>query len=246
MKATRLALVVIGATCSLRVAADDPAGTPEDWPPAIPRSYYGLLLGDRLETRLADDVDAYVWDVQGWYGSGRNRAWVKTEGEGEFGRSPESAELQVLYSHLFAPFWDWQVGIRHDFSPNPERTHAVIGIQGVAPYEFELDSALFVDEEGEVTARLEAEYNLNITQRLVLQPRLEVNAAFSGIPEVSRGSGINATELGLRLRYQIRREFAPYVSVSWERLYGDTRDMARRAGEPVSVTAFVAGVRFWF
>ncbi|MEX2481965.1 MAG: copper resistance protein B [Gammaproteobacteria bacterium] len=246
MKITCCLLGFVTGLISLHTAAYDPAGTPDDWPSPMQHSYYGMLLGDRVETRFADEVDGYVWDVQGWYGSGRNRAWVKTEGEGEFGRSPENAELQLLYSHLFAPFWDWQVGIRHDSSPDPELTHAVLGVQGVAPYEFELDSALFIDENGEVTARLEAEYNLNITQRLVLQPRVEMNVAFSDIARVGRGSGLNTTELGVRLRYQIRREFAPYIGVSWERLHGETGAIARRAGEPVSVTAFVAGVRVWF
>ncbi len=243
------AACVLGALALLTVldgAAYDPAGTPDDWPSPMPHMHYGMLLGDRLETRFADGADAYVWDVQGWYGSGRQRAWMKSEGEREMGSSPESAEVQLLYSQLFAPFWDWQVGVRHDFSPNPELTHAVIGVQGVAPYEFELDSALFVNEYGDVTARIEAEYNLNITQRLVLQPRVELNAAFSDVGEVGLGSGLTASELGLRLRYQLAREFAPYIGVSWERLHGETRDIARRAGERASITAFVAGVRLWF
>ncbi len=246
MKSVHYLAGLAALTAALQAPAYDPAGTPDDWPSPMHHTHYGMLLGDRVETRFADEVDGYVWDVQGWYGSGRNRAWVKTEGEGEFGHTPESAELQLLYSRLIAPFWDWQVGLRHDFSPNPELTHAVLGIQGVVPYEFELDSALFIDEDGEVTARLEVEYNVNITQRLVLQPRLELNAAFSDIPQVDRGSGLNATELGLRLRYQVRREFAPYIGISWERLHGETRDIARRAGEPASITAVVAGVRFWF
>ncbi len=200
----------------------------------------------RSEGYDRDEVDTYVWDLQGWYGGDYDRLWVKTEGEGEQGKSPESAELQALFSRRFAPFWDWQLGIRHDFEPSPNRTHLVLGLKGVVPYEFEWDSALFVSDEGDVTARIEAEYDLRITQRLVLQPRLELNAAGSDMPELGLGSGLNSTEMGIRLRYEFRREFAPYIGVSWEQRYGDTADFSRLGGEPTSVTSVVVGVRAWF
>jgi copper resistance protein B len=205
-----------------------------------------MVLVDRFEAAYADNIDAYVWDAQGWYGGDFNRLWVKTEGEGEQGNSPESGEFQALFSRKFSPYWDWQLGVRHDFKPNPSRTHAVIGLQGVMPYEFEWDSALFISEEGDLTARLEAEYDLRITQRLILQPRLELNAAASDVPELGLGSGINSSELGIRLRYEFRREFAPFIGVSWERRYGDTADFADSAGEKVSKTFFVVGFRAWF
>tara|TARA_R110002049_G_scaffold308839_1_gene514405 strand:- start:13300 stop:14037 length:738 start_codon:yes stop_codon:yes gene_type:complete len=227
--------------------AYEPAGTPQDWPNPIPdQKPYWMVLADRLEARYSDEKDIYVWDVQGWYGGDYNRLWIKTEGEGEQGKSPESAELQALFSKRFLPFWDWQVGIRHDFEPSPDRTHAVIGLQGVVPYEFEWDSAIFVSEEGDVTARIETEYDLRVTQRLVLQPRLELNAAASDVPELGIGSGLNSSELGVRLRYELRREFAPYVGISWEKLYGDTADIARREGEDSSATFLVIGLRAWF
>lgn len=225
----------------------EPAGTPADWPNPIPdQKPYWMVLVDRLETRFADEVDTYVWDMQGWYGGDYNRLWVKTEGEGEQGKSPESAELQLLFSRRFAPFWDWQLGIRHDVDPNPQRTYAVLGVQGVMPYEFEWDSALFVSNKGDVTARIEAEYDLRITQRLILQPRLEINAAASEVPELGLGSGLNNTELGVRLRYEIKREFAPYIGVSWEKLYGGTADFSESEQEPTSVVSIVVGVRAWF
>ncbi len=225
----------------------EPAGTPQDWPNPIPdKKPYGMILGDRLEARFSDDKDIYVWDVQGWYGGNYNRLWIKTEGEGEQGKSPEGAEVQALFSKRFLPFWDWQIGIRHDFEPSPDRTHGVVGLQGVMPYEFEWDSALFVSEKGDITARIEAEYDLRVTQRLVLQPRLELNAAASDVPELGLASGLNSTELGVRLRYEVKREFAPYVGVSWERLYGDTEDIARLEGEETSSTFLVFGFRAWF
>jgi len=225
----------------------EPAGTPDDWPNPIPdQKPFWMVLSDRFETRYAGDVDTYLWDAQGWYGGDYSRLWIKTEGEGEHGESPENAELQALFSRRFAPFWDWQVGVRHDFEPGPARSHLVLGLQGVAPYEFEWDSALFVSDEGDVTARIESEYDLRITQRLIVQPRLELNVAGADIPELGIGSGINSTELGVRLRYQFKREFAPYIGVSWEKLYGDTADLSRLGGEPTSVTSVVLGIRAWF
>jgi len=119
-------------------------------------------------------------------------------------------------------------------------------MQGVIPYEFEWDSALFVSDKGDVTARIEAEYDLKISQRLILQPRLELNASASEVPELGLGSGLNNTELGVRLRYEIRREFAPYVGVSWEKLYGGTADFSELEGEPASVVSIVVGIRAWF
>jgi copper resistance protein B len=227
--------------------AYDPAGTPDDWPNPIPdRKPYWMVMSDRLEASVDDGVDTYVWDVQAWYGGDFNRLWIKTEGEGEQGESPEGAEVQALYSWRFLPFWDAQVGVRHDFKPNPTRTHAAIGLQGVVPYEFEWDSALFVSDKGDLTVRIEAEYDLRLTQRLVVQPRLELNAAASDVPEIGLGSGLNSTELGVRLRYEFRREFAPYIGFSWEKRYGETADFARQEGKTTSRTFVVVGLRAWF
>lgn len=223
--------------------AYEPAGTPDDWPmPVMDDHNYGMLLIDRAESALEDGGE-YTWDLQGWYGGDRNRAWLKTEGEGEWGGSTD-AELQLLFGRMFAPYWDWQAGVRQDFGS--ERSHLVLGVQGVAPYEFEIDAALFLSEKGDLSARLEAEYELLLTQRLVLQPRLEIEAALSDDRAAGTGSGLNHGELGLRLRYEIRREIAPYVGLSWERSYGDARDLARLEGEDSSKVAVVAGIRAWF
>jgi copper resistance protein B len=227
--------------------ADRASGTPDDWaPPMHTPGPYWMVLGDRTETGFGDGEESYVWDVQGWYGSDWNRLRWKTEGEGEGGESPEEAELQLLYSRLFSPYWEWQLGVRHDFEPGSGRSHLVAGLQGVAPYEFEVDAAVFVSEDGDVSARLEAEYDLLLTQRLILQPRLEINAAFNDVTELAIARGVNNTELGIRLRYEIRRELAPYLGIDWSQSYGRTADIARMSGEHTSRTAIVAGLRFWF
>lgn len=246
MKFASIAVVSL-ALGAVGTHAYEPAGTPEDWPePMMGDMPFAMLMADRLEAGFADEADTWVWDLQGWYGGDRHRWWFKSEGEGEFGSSPEAAELQLLFSRMFAPFWDWQVGVRHDFRPRPDRTHLVLGIQGVAPYEFELDTALFLSEKGDVSGRLEAEYELRITQRLVLQPRFELNAALADDREIGLADGVNSTELGLRLRYELERELAPYIGIAREQLHGGTADLARAAGEPTALTSIVIGVRAWF
>lgn len=227
--------------------AAEQAGTPDDWDmPMHKPGPFWVLLGDRAETGFSDGQDSYTLDIQGWYGYDWNRLRWKMEGEGIQGESPESAEVQLLFSRMFATYWEWQVGVRHDFEPGPARNHFVAGVQGSTPYEFEIDTAVFVSEDGDVSARLEAEYDLLLTQRLILQPRLEINAALSDVPAFDTGRGINNSELGLRLRYEFRREFAPYIGISWLQRYGDTADLLRQEGEDTSVTSVVVGIRFWF
>ena len=201
--------------------------------------------GDRLEYRVRAGEDGYLWDVQGYYGGDIDKFWFKSEGEGSFGEPAESAEVQALYSRAIAPFFDLQAGVRQDLT-GLDRTHAVVGIQGLAPYMFEIDAAAFLSTKGDLTARIEAEYDQRLTQRLILQPRAEVNLSAQDIPELGIGSGIDNVELGLRLRYEIVPEFAPYVGIEQEWKLGGSRDFAKLAGEDPSVTNYVVGMRFWF
>lgn len=201
--------------------------------------------GDRLEYRARAGEDGYLWDVQGYYGGDIDKFWFKSEGEGSFGEPIEDVEVQALYSRAIGPFFDLQAGIRQDLT-GPERTHAVLGVQGLAPYMFEVDAAAFLSTKGDLTARIEAEYDQRITQRLILQPRAEMNLSAQDIPELGIGSGIDNLELGLRLRYEIVPEFGPYIGVEQEWKLGGSRDYAHAAGEDASVTNYVVGVRFWF
>lgn len=205
-----------------------------------------LLLADRFETHIADGEDAYAWDIQGWYGGDIHRLWLKSEGEGVFGEGTEEVELQALYSRAVTPFFDVQAGVRHFIRPDDERFWLTAGLQGLMPYSFELEAAAFVSDDGDLTGRLQANYDLHITQRFVLQPRIEVNIAAQEIPELTIGSGLGSVETGLRLRYEIRREIAPYLGLSWERKLGDTGDLAVAAGDERRSRGLVAGIRFWF
>ena len=207
----------------------------------------GSVLIERLEARIAADGDegGYVWDAQAFYGGDINRFVLKTEGEGEFGGELEDAEIQALYSRAIGPFFDLQAGVR--FDPEPDaRGHLVVGVQGLAPYMFHVDGALFLSDRGDLTARLEGEYDQRITQRLIVQPRLEVELSAQDIPERGIGEGITKIEPGVRLRYEIEREFAPYVGIEYEAALGETADIARAAGEDPDGLKFVFGLRAWF
>jgi copper resistance protein B len=205
------------------------------------------VIIDRLEVGFGDDDESYLWDVQGWSGGDINRFWWKSEGEGDFGGEFEEAELQALYSRAVTPFWDLQTGVRQDFRPDGEdTTHLVLGLQGLAPHWWEIDAAAFLSTDGDLTAGVEAEYDQRITQRLILQPRLEIDASASDIPELEIGSGLSSVEAGLRLRYEFRKEFAPYVGVEWSRAFGETADYIEARGGETDDTRFVVGLKAWF
>ncbi len=211
---------------------------------------FSKVIFDQLEYRNNDDNNTLRWDMQGWIGTDYRKFWVKFEGEDETSSSTGELELQTLYSQSIAPFWDFQMGIRYDTNygsgPNNDRFFAVIGFQGLAPYWFEVEPAFFVSEDGDVSARLVTTYDLLFTQKLILQPRFEINAAASEVSDFGIGKGINDIQLGLRLRYEIHRKIAPYAGFSWTKQFGDTADFVRAEGDDTNNLAFVAGIRLWF
>ena len=209
------------------------------------RQRRGKVLLDQLEWRAARGANALVWDAQAWYGGDYDKAVVKTEGERTAGAT-EDARVELLWDRIFSRWWSIQAGARQDFSHGPERTWAAIGIQGLAPYWLETEATLYVGDAGRSAARVKLAYELLFTQRLVLQPELEAN--FYGATDRARriGAGLSDIDAGLRLRYEIRREFAPYVGVAWRRKFGGTADFARQSGTAAGDTQFTAGVRVWF
>ena len=208
---------------------------------------FTLVKIDQLEFRSRDGDDLAVWNGQARIGTDRHKLAVKSEGEYVVDPGKmETAEVQLLYQRMISDFFDAQIGVRHDFRPDPSRTYAVVGINGLAPQWLEVDASLFLSEEGDVSARFEAEYDILFTQRLVLQPDAEINVAFSDDEPTGVGAGIGSVELGLRLRYEFAREFAPYLGVNWERKLGNTSNFARAEGEDDNVFSIVAGVRLFF
>lgn len=206
----------------------------------------GTILIDRLEAAIGSGRDGYAWDAQGWYGGDLDRLWLKTEGENHFGARLESIEAQALWSRALDPWWNLQAGVRHDFRAGRDHSYAVLGVQGLAPYWFEVDGALFLSDKGDVTARVEAEYDLRLTQKLILQPAAELHFAAQDVPDLGIGSGLSSAELGLRLRYQFVPEFAPYAGLHYTRAFGDTADFRRTRGENTGGWQFLVGLRSWF
>lgn len=204
------------------------------------------VLVNVLETQFRKGRNGFEWDAEGWYGGDINRLWIKTEGDGAFGRPLERAEVQALYSRAVGPYFNLQGGLRYDFKPNPSRVYATVGVEGLAPSFFDVEGALFLSNKGELMARAEGSYDQRITQRLILQPRAELNFAAENSREIGVGAGLNDAELGLRLRYDIRREFAPYVGVQYRRAFGRTRGYLRDEGEDASSWSLLTGVRLWF
>lgn len=231
-----------------------PALSDDDRAAAVPPSMvhasgdeaiHGYSLFNRLEGWDADPGTGLAWEGEGWIGTDLDRFWWRTEGERSDGRT-ESADLELLYGRAVSTWWDLVAGVRHDFKPGDSQSFAAIGVQGLAPQKFEVRATAYLGERGQGAARVEADYELLLGNRLILQPRLEANAW--GKRDASRGigSGLATAELGLRLRYEFTRRFAPYVGVVHERAFGNTADLRRDASESRDDTRIVVGLRTWF
>jgi copper resistance protein B len=203
---------------------------------------FGMFKLDQFEHAVG--TNGAAWEAEAWYGSDFDKLWLRSEGEHDNGDT--GMRTEALWDHAFASFWDWQLGVRHDSGVGSARDWAAFGVQGLAPYWIELEATAYVGAQGRSALRLRAEYELLFTQRLILQPEAELN--FYGRNDVRReiGAGLSDVTFGLRLRYEIRREFAPYLGIVWKRRFGNTADLVRSAGYDASDAQFVAGVRVWF
>ena len=205
----------------------------------------GMLLIDQLETFHGKDGNGQSWEAQGWYGNDTNKLWIRTEGDRSRGNLKDG-DVEAFWNRSVATYWSTQFGLRHELGEGPSRNWAAFGIQGLAPYWFELEATAYAGPAGRTAARLRAEYELLFTQRLILQPEFEVNAYGKSDPGRRIGSGLSDAQLGLRLRYEIRRQFAPYVGVVLTRRLGATADFARDDQQASFDRQWVAGVRLWF
>jgi copper resistance protein B len=205
---------------------------------------FGMVLLDQLEWQRSNDADVMSWELDAWYGDDYDKLWFETEGERLSGET--EGRVEIMWDRIVSPWWSVQTGLRHDIGSGPSRTWIDLGVQGTSPCMVEIDAAIYIGEQGRLAARFSSEYDVLITQRLVLQPELELRAYSKDDPENRVGSGLSDIELALRLRYEIRREVAPYLGVRWKRRFGRTADLAREHGEGQGDVAFVAGVRAWF
>jgi copper resistance protein B len=213
--------------------------------PAHDNTIQSFVLINRLETWDTDAGTGAAWEGQGWIGTDLNRFWVRSEGARLSGKT-ESANVELLYGRSISAWWDVVAGIRSDIEPGTSEHFAVVGIMGLAPYKYEIEATAYLAESGQAAARLEAEYDLLLTNRLILQPLLEMNLYGKDDADRGIGSGLSSVEAGLRLRYEVRREFAPYVGVQWEKAFGSTADFMRTAGKSANDREWVIGVRIWF
>ena len=229
---------------------------PGGWPAPVDDQARRLFtLVDVLEYRPkaggSQGGEDYRWDIQGWYGGDYNRLWFKSEGQRDTAfKADYDVDFQLLYGRFIQKYYDFQIGPRVETQSfrgsNVTRGLAVIGIEGLVPYNYEFESSLFIDQNGAVSARLSFNKDMLVMQRLILQTRFETNAAVQRVEKFTTGSGLNNLELGFRLRYEIRREFAPYVGVSLDRSFGETATLVREEGGTSSQIRFVAGIRIWF
>ncbi len=202
------------------------------------------VMGE-VEVRQTDGANPRAWNIDAWVGKDLDKLWIKSEKEIVDGKTEES-ELQLLYSKAIDPFWDIQYGVKKDFKPTPSRTWGVIAAKGIAPYLFEIDASLFVGGSGRTAVRLDAEYEYMFSQKLVLSPELEMNIFGKDDEVTGTGKGLADIGAGLRLRYELTREFALYVGINWGKKYGNTATFASSEGEDIEDSQVVTGVRFWF
>lgn len=231
-------------------ARGQPTAPPRDWPdPVNDRAHYAFLLADVLEYQPGTPGD-FRWDIQGWHGGDYNRLWIKSEGQlNSAFKADYDLDLQLLYGRFIWKWYDFQIGGRVQTQSfrggNATRGLAVIGLQGLVPYSYEVETALFIDQDANISARVTATKDLSLTQRLILQPRLETNAAVQRVERFTTGPGLNNLELGFRLRYEIWRRFGPYVGVSFNWSVFGTAGLVRQNGGDPSQARFVAGARVW-
>jgi len=202
------------------------------------------VLLEKGEARLGEDETGYGWSLEAWYGGDLNRLVLTTEGEGARGGA-EHAEIQLLYARAVGPYTDIRLGLRQDIEP-VSRSQLAVGVETLLPYWIEVEATGWLSDRGELTARLETHTDFRLTQKLILQPSAEIGLSAQDSPALETGEGLTGVEAGLRLRYEVRREWAPYIGLTWMRSLGDTADYRRAAGEEVDEVRVVVGLRAWF
>ena len=235
------------------IAPDPPAAQMPDMPYAQmttmmgmdDRAPIGQVVFDESEWQRADSRNAYSWDAHAWFGNDYTKLWLTTEGERRSGVT-ENADAELLVDRIVARWWSVRAGVRHDFGEGPQRDWVAVGVQGIAPYFFDVAATAYVGEGSRAALRVKTDYDLLLTQRLILRPSLELNLYSKNDAARGIGSGLSSGEFGLRLRYELRREFAPYIGLNAVRRFGKTRDYTQAAGDDATHLQWVAGVRFWF
>lgn len=222
--------------------------TEPGWPQPVHSNLpFSRVMLNQNELRAGNGNTTYRWEGDAWYGDNLNRAMLRTEGNWNVNTEKfEEAETQALYSRAITRYFDLQTGLRYDFEPSPSRGWLTFGVEGLAPMYWEIGAFVFISDGGHAASRIEGYNNLYLTQRLILQPQFEVNLYSKDDTNRGIGYGLSDLDIGLRVRYEIRREFAPYIGITYERKYGRTADFARRDGDSVDDLRLTGGIRVWF
>ena len=224
----------------------EPLGTVEFGNPVMDNLIFAHGIIDRLEGRTGGGVPELHWSAQGWVGTDYDKFWVKTEGFRRRDGAIDDGRHEFLYSRAISTYFDLQAGLRSDLDSRRVRNWAVFGFEGLAPLFFALEGTAYVSDKGHLATRFQGSYDLLITNRLILQPEIEINLQSAADRARRVGAGLTDIDAGLRLRYEFTRKFAPYIGIAYEGKFGQTASFARRAGESTSDVRFVFGVRSWF
>ena len=231
------------AAALVALAAPAAAQVPHDKSQAHATRTFHMVRAE-VDYARPHDEGVLAFETDAWIGGDRQKLWLKSEGEFEDGDLHE-ARLEALYSRNVSTFWDLQVGVRHDVEPR-STSYLAAGVQGLAPYQFETEAFAYLSEEGDLGARFLQSLDVHLTQRMILEPEVEVELQTADVPERGLGAGFTEAEISAQLRYEITRKFAPYVTVGYARLLGETADIARSAGDETDETSIRAGLRVWF
>jgi copper resistance protein B len=240
------ALVSFATGAAAQMPAKDEPTPAMDMEPVMDRPILAHLIFNQLEGRFNGSNPEFRWDGQGWVGTDYDKLWIKSEGTLQSNGTLEDGQQQFLYGRAITTYFDLQGGLRSDIDSRPTRNWAAFGVQGLAPYFFDLEVTGYVSGEGHLAAKLEASYDLLLTQRLILQPQIELNVYSKADPARLVGAGFSDIDSGIRLRYEFDRKLAPYLGVVYEGKFGQTASLARQAGESTGDVRFVVGVRVWF
>jgi copper resistance protein B len=242
------ALFAIGAqmlTWTQSDAASESAAAPFGAPVDDQRVYVHALL-EEFEYRASGSDSTSRWEGEAWVGTDTNRVWLKSEGDLNPHGDVKDGEHELLYDRPITTFFDMQAGLRLDLDSAPGRAWAAFGVEGLAPYFLHLSATAYASEGGRFAAKAQASYDLLLTQRVIVQPQLEVNAYTKQDPRRQLGSGVSDVDAGLRLRYEFSRKFAPYVGVSYQRAFARTAQYAEALSEPSKKFSVLLGIRSWF
>jgi copper resistance protein B len=243
--AAALIALATAAAAQTSAAKDEPTPGTEPIQPVMDRPILAHVIFNQLEGRWNGTDTQFRWDGQGWVGTDYDKLWIKSEGTLQSNGTLDDGQQQFLYDRAITTYFDLQGGLRSDIDSRPTRNWGAFGIQGLAPYFFDLELTGFVSGQGHLAAKLEGSYDVLLTQRLIVQPQIELNLHSKADPARLIGAGFSDIDTGLRLRYEFDRKFAPYLGVVYEGQFGQTASFAKRAGESTGDFRFVFGVRIW-